>query len=239
MEAIHLQAREGGRYGLPCPMLVAGQGRCSIYGQRPPLCMSYHCYVPDRLWREAFLALQSTLGLLQDAVARVLVERAGFSLRTMAQAWEGRSEEDIWQENRQDLSFYRVLWQDWYGREREFFLWCFAQIQQYHAEIYEEACASQRRFLWTRLEAKGALSAEREAILLREAEAGSNAKAALKPLEPPQALRDALFRDPIEPSQIDYTLYEMGCFVAWYLDALTTPSLARWWRGRWQKEQAF
>lgn len=228
MERQHLNARSDGRFGLPCPLLLPGQGRCSIYTQRPSLCIGYHCYLPDMLWREAWMCLLSLLNLLQHAVARVLVQRAGFSMKRMAEVWETcETEAALWEGESQKDAVYRDFWQDHQGNEAAFFRACFAQVRSDGKRLREEASALQKRLLWSRLAQTHPLPPEREKHLTQ-----SPASWELQPEEPPKALRTALQKGAQEADTLAFTLEEMESYMAWYIQALYAPSWWGWWNKR-------
>ena len=228
MEERYLSARSDGHFGLPCPLLLPNQGRCSIYAQRPALCIGYHCYVPDVLWREAWMCLLGLLNLLQHAVARVLVQRAGFSMKKMAQVWEdSEAETTLWEGDRQKSSAYRAFWQEHEGKEADFFRGCFVRVRAEGRRVREEASDLQKRLLWSRLATTGALTSEREERWLRPFEIQE-----IHPEAPPEMLRRALQKGAQEADMLAFSIEEMEGFMAWYLGELQSPSWWRWWSKR-------
>lgn len=234
MESRYLQARKDGHFGLPCPLLEPGQGRCSVYLHRPAVCVSYYCYVPDMLWREAWVCLHSTLNLLQHAVAKALVQRAGFSMKEMAHVWnQAPKEQDLWEGDSQKVEAYQSFWQHHLGREAEFYRWCFAQVCEDASSLRREATSWHRLSLWSRLFQAGMLDHARETQLMKEAE-----EEQIHPTAPPTSLRQSLQKGAIEADALDFTLVEMEGFLLWYLQQIEEPSLWKWWKRR-QEQRLF
>lgn len=217
----HLEARFGGKFGLPCPLLVPDQGRCSIYTMRPPLCIGYHCYYPNPFWLGLWSCLTSTLELLQDTATRYLVAQAGFSLGEMASVWRDFADEkELWEGESQHEKAYKAFWQHWQGREEEFYRDCYAKVREGGASLREALSALHREFLIERLARESRLDASRERELREERYTEEH----LTPLAPPKALRLQYQKSYVAAEENELTHLEQQRILLWYLERLDEPT---------------
>lgn len=221
----HLEARQEGRYGLACPLLVPGGGRCSIYMMRPALCVGYHCYYPDVMWQEAFSCLTSTLDLLQDAGARALVMSFPFDWERSASALASfHDEADIWVGASQREEVYSSLWQDWQGKELAFYINCYEKVQASPLLLREQMLSLQRQQLASRLQSASLPPAEiirLERKLLDE----SDASGELRPIQPTERERLRYRQSAIPADQNIHSILQQEGQLLWYLQRLKVPRL--------------
>lgn len=224
----HLSARTSGHFGLPCELLVPGEGRCSIYASRPALCVGYHCYYPSRLWQEAWACLGSLLSVLQEATARYLVTCFDFDLMATASAWDAFGERPLWNGVKQDLSLYQATWQHWCGREELFFRACYRHLVEHPKETSRGVRGLQRLQLMESFADAGRLTKEREDRCEREA---SGVECC--PVKPPDALRARLQRGVIPVDENERTIAELESHLLWYQQAVASKSWLSW---LWERE---
>lgn len=128
----HRVARKAGSFGLPCPFLNAGA--CSIYAYRPILCVDYHCYYPNMLFREAYACQSSMWMMLEWQTERRLVLSFDLDVIRLAQALE-TPEDELWEGRGQRPAIYRELWQDWRGQEAAFYTACLERVPSVVSEV--------------------------------------------------------------------------------------------------------
>lgn len=217
----HLAARTDGSFGLPCQLLLEGQGRCSLYARRPALCIGYHCYYPDILWREGFSCLTSTLDLWQNVASRYLVSSSSLCLQTIASIWKtARHDDDLWEEETQKPWIRKALWQGWEGKEAAFYRDTYLRLR---SKLPEDRLLIHHFYseqLLRRLEDRGLKTAQREKEIL-----GEIPEAPLQSIAPSQAIRDAYQKGFIAAEENLATLREQESFLLWYLDQLQPTGL--------------
>ncbi len=229
----HRNARQDGLFGLPCPLLLSGEGRCSIYVQRPALCVSYHCYYPDVLWQEAWACLASTLDLLQDAASRYLVTLFGLDLQKLAVLW-GEEAGEIWEGKQQNIAAYQSCWQHWEGREADLYRKCYEIVQTTSPSLGWEVRDLQRQQLWDRLIANAQLSGEQESLLEREFVQRRSLQP--KASHPPDWFRARLQEGTLTAEHNPFTIHQQESILLWYLQKLQESPIQQWWRTLWRQK---
>lgn len=223
----HRSARVDGRYGKGCPLLVEEGGLCSVYLQRPALCVSYHCYYPSMLWKEAWSCLASLLEGLQDAASRYLVITADFDLSCMAEIWDEESD-SLWEGCQQKEEFYQGCWQHWEGREAEFFRSCYERLQAMGDKERQDLHDWYRQQRMDRLAESDQQSSKQYQLL--DQEFRQRGSLSLTPLEPPKPLRLRWQKKMLAPEENPYSLHQMESFLLWYKAKLTADTERPWWK---------
>jgi Fe-S-cluster containining protein len=218
----YTDARQDGKAGLPCPLLKEEEEAfCSIYANRPAMCIGYHCVYPNALQREFWSCLQHTLELWQDAVSRTLVWTSDLDRQKTAQFWE-EWEGSIWQKNQQQPAAYTAFWQHWEGRELEFFLDCAQRLQGWDTKD----CTLLRELQGQQILARGhEFSRATPDDLWKGMEEG------IKASRPPSSLRER-YRDGEVPyaDETHHFLHEQESWLLWYLEELEQERQPRWWK---------
>lgn len=222
----HRFARREGQYGQPCPLLTPIRGHCAIYARRPPLCIGYHCYYPNRMWRETWSCLVSTLDLLQDATSRYLVFQADFDFKWMADWWD-REIEEIWQDNSYKPDCYAAYWQKWQSREQEFYRRCYETMRSGDAKLFADIRDHHRQHLSDRLDLQPAV--DREQLDYLAWEYTNRHKLHLAPIEPSKSQRQRFVRGAICAEENTLSIHQQESILWWYLKQLTERSAKPWW----------
>jgi Fe-S-cluster containining protein len=134
---------EHGRYGrsqkVLCPLLDAASGLCQIHNYRNAVCSTYFCYNDQEEAGQVFWAQLQTLGSqLELSLAQWALRRVGFDLdgyfkvlNQQAQQLSDLSAAQGWCEE-----VLQKLWGDWYGREKQLFQLCAAQIAEHRNQLW-------------------------------------------------------------------------------------------------------
>ncbi len=113
-----------------CP-LYTNNGFCSIYEHRHSTCMTWHCKYPservERLWNTLEkLMLESSI-----AAAMLIMKRLGLDYKLYLDVWYGWKNpyREWFSTYNIDDELYRRLWGQWYGREEEYYIRCFEELE--------------------------------------------------------------------------------------------------------------
>ncbi|TNE44846.1 MAG: hypothetical protein EP343_29785 [Deltaproteobacteria bacterium] len=222
----HKDARVDGRYGKGCPLLVEGGGLCSVYAQRPALCVNYHCYYPSMLWKEAWSCLGTLLELLQDAAAHFLVSLSDLDLGRLAQLWESEPP-TLWEDGWQIEVLYEGCWQHWVGREAMFFRWCYEKLLSFGPKELQDVRDWHRQRCMDRLAVAGQEGTDHYRTL--DEEFSHRHELQVVACEPPRELRKRLQSKVLGADEHLYSIHQMESYALWYREQLKKDENPSWW----------
>jgi hypothetical protein len=142
----YLDDLEHDRFGksdkVQCPNLDQSSGYCMIHAFRNSVCSTFFCYKDHGDLGDNFWAQIQTLGSqVEMALTHWSLHRVGFDLdryfRTFDQLAKSIlkvSGDEGWQEEA-----LMAIWGDWYGRERELYQACAAEVARHRDNLWEIA----------------------------------------------------------------------------------------------------
>jgi Fe-S-cluster containining protein len=127
-----------------CDFLDVKTGRCGIYLYRNSVCSTFFCKSDlDSAGVEFWERVQGMAGQVETALSQWAMEEAGVDVvpyfKRFDQLSQGMIEgkTDSWNWSEHDRS---ILWGEWYGKEKEFYIKCAEMIRENRNELYEIAC---------------------------------------------------------------------------------------------------
>ncbi len=111
-----------------CDFFNESEGRCTIWSQRPPECVSYFCEGDTQL-KENFQKLNGVWHQYEATVAQMVMVEMGFDTQTLNQQIDffDFSKHPILELLDEDQ---KRIWQDYYGHEEEFYRSCYSYAKK-------------------------------------------------------------------------------------------------------------
>ncbi|TNE49009.1 MAG: hypothetical protein EP343_14130 [Deltaproteobacteria bacterium] len=194
----------------PGCLYLDGDGFCSIYEQRPPLCLGYNCLYPtDNMAMMGFWNTLASLLQLHTAVAGpYLLTAQGFDMEEFQRFWQSVTLDELWDGETIREEHSERLWQ---GRNpEEFYKSCATYIQEHADTIREELIEYRNDQLVTLLHNSGLLTPEREAQIYSQS---------LEPkvMEPPTpAMNTFLRQNLVYFEEHFWTIQENESYALWF-----------------------
>ena len=225
----HYEARMGRQFGMSCPLVIPGEGECSVYSTRPGLCVTHYCYFPNALWKEAWGCFHWVLETLQDAACRFLVTQMDLELEGLDRYWGSvEDESELWDGDCQKEKVLAASWQHWRGREVEFYRGCYRWLRDMGPDQLKELFIWQAEQLQKRI-----VSGVEEPLETSEGQEKTFALPFVAEKPSPSIRKQYRLSRPYA-EKITLTLQEQGSHLLWYLDEVQAPGLferiAQLWR---------
>lgn len=119
-----------------CDFFSESEGRCTIWSERPPECVSYFCE-GDLDLKENFQKLNGIWHQYESTVAQMAMVEMGFDTKSLEQQIElfHFSTNPILNFSEEDK---KEIWQDYYGQELEFYRSCYSFAEKLDWREIEE-----------------------------------------------------------------------------------------------------
>lgn len=127
-----------------CDFLNVKTGRCGIYLYRNSVCSTFFCKSDlDSAGVEFWERVQGMAGQVETALSQWAMDEAGVDIVTYFKRFDQLSQgmfegkTDSWNWSEHDRS---ILWGEWFGKEKEFYIKCAEILKENIDELYEIAC---------------------------------------------------------------------------------------------------
>lgn len=186
-------------------------GFCTVYEQRPPLCLGYHClYPPNNVHIMSFWNTLATLLQMHISVATpFLVEELGFDLKAFQTFWQSTSLEDLWDGDSIKESHAKTLWQGRYTPE-EFYKACYQYLKSHSDSLRCSVIEYRKEQLILFLKNLDTLTPEREQEIRQQ----PNEPSPQEP--PPEALKLLQRQNLLYFEENIFTVYELESYLLWF-----------------------
>ncbi len=127
-----------------CDFLDTKSGRCGIYLYRNSVCSTFFCKSDlDSAGVEFWERVQGMAGQIETALSQWAMDQVGIDVVPYFKRFDELShgmienKQSSWNWSEHDRN---VLWGEWYGREKEFYIKCAELLKENVNELFEIAC---------------------------------------------------------------------------------------------------
>jgi hypothetical protein len=128
---------------LKCPYYLQGEFNCSLWKYRESICATWFCkYLGGETGRAFWNEMRDLFKLIQEKLIEHAMQKQGFNVVPPFGDDEHLSCEDL-----DDLPMngreYQLRWQQWEGREEEFYIHCFKIISRLKVDEFNQILGSE------------------------------------------------------------------------------------------------